>query len=77
MRRPVSETGPGGASVMTIRRADFTEVSAILRLIDRAIDQGCRDHYDHLQRRAVFLSYAQSLYLEIMRGSAQRATSRR
>ena len=68
MRRPVSEIGPGGASVMTIRPADFTEVSAILRLIDRAIDRGCRDHYDLPQRRAVFLSYAQSLYLEIMRG---------
>jgi hypothetical protein len=68
MRRPVSEIGPGGASVMTIRRADFTEVSAILRLIDGAIDRGCRDHYDPAQRRAVFLSYAQSLYLEIMRG---------
>ena len=68
MRRPVSETGPGGASVMTVRRADFTEVSALLRLIERAIDRGCRDRYDPPQRRAVFLSYAQSLYLEIMRG---------
>jgi N-acetylglutamate synthase-like GNAT family acetyltransferase len=56
------------ASVMAVRKADFTEVTAMLRLIERAVARGCRDHYDAQQRQAVFLSYAQSLYLEIMRG---------
>ena len=36
----------------------------MLALIQRAIEQGCRDHYDPAQRRAVFLTYAQGLFAE-------------
>ena len=35
-------------------------------LIQRAIERGCRDHYDPAQRNAVFLSYAQGLFAEAL-----------
>lgn len=38
----------------------------MLRLIEGAIEQGCRQHYDPAQRRAVFLAYAQSLFVEVV-----------
>jgi GNAT superfamily N-acetyltransferase len=46
------------------RRVRFEEVSEVLRLIRRAVEQGCRDHYDGRQRRAVALGYASNLYVE-------------
>jgi putative acetyltransferase len=39
-------------------------VSAILRLIEGAIEHGCRDHYDRSQRRAVYLVYASNLFVD-------------
>ena len=47
-----------------VRPARFEEVAAILRLIERAIDRGCRSHYGPLQRRAVFLSYARTMFAD-------------
>jgi len=44
----------------------FDELAAALRLIRRAIDRGCRDHYDQQQRDAVFVSYASTLFGEAL-----------
>jgi GNAT superfamily N-acetyltransferase len=49
-----------------VRRTRFEEVPEVLRLIERAIERGCGDHYSAAQRRAVFLGYAQTLFLEVM-----------
>ncbi len=38
----------------------------MLRLIGRALDQGCRDHYDERQRRAVYVAYASSLFVDVL-----------
>jgi GNAT superfamily N-acetyltransferase len=37
----------------------------MLRLIERAIEQGCRQHYSATQRRAVYLGYVQGLFVEV------------
>ena len=47
-----------------MRAARFEDVSAILRLIEGAIEHGCRDHYDRAQRRAVYLGYASNLFAD-------------
>jgi GNAT superfamily N-acetyltransferase len=47
-----------------VRDARFEDVPAILGLIEEAIAEGCRDHYDAAQRRAVFLGYASNLFLD-------------
>jgi putative acetyltransferase len=44
----------------------FDELGQVLRLIRRAIDRGCRDHYDEQQRDAVFVSYASTLFGEAL-----------
>jgi N-acetylglutamate synthase-like GNAT family acetyltransferase len=49
-----------------MRTARFEDVPAILRLIGRAIDRGCRRHYDRAQRRAVFLTYGRHLFIEAL-----------
>ena len=36
----------------------------MLRLIERAIEHGCRDHYTSRQRRAVYLGYASQLFAD-------------
>ncbi len=36
----------------------------MLRLIEGAIEHGCRDHYDGAQRRAVYLCYASNLFAD-------------
>ena len=35
-------------------------------MIERAVEQGCADHYDRAQRRAVVLSYSSHLYVEAL-----------
>jgi len=44
------------------RAVRFDELGQVLRLIRRAIDHGCRDHYDQQQRDAVYVSYASTLF---------------
>jgi len=51
---------------MSIRPARFEDVPEILRLIERAIEHGCRGHYDQRQRRSVYLGYASSLFAEAL-----------
>jgi putative acetyltransferase len=57
---------PAGASSLSIRLARFEDVSGMLRLIERAIEHGCRDDYDERQRRSVYLGYASSLFIEAL-----------
>jgi GNAT superfamily N-acetyltransferase len=64
--RLARRTGQGADSTWRIRRASFEDIPDVLRLIERAIEHGCRYHYPPDQRRAVFLGYAQSLFLEVM-----------
>ena len=52
------------APTLSVRAARFEDVAAILRLIEGAIDHGCRDHYDPAQRRAVYLVYASTLFVD-------------
>ena len=52
-------------SALELRSIRFEEVDAILGLIQRAIERGCREHYNPAQRRAVFLTYAQGLFAEV------------
>ena len=48
------------------RAVRFDELGQVLRLIRRAVDHGCRDHYDQQQRDAVFVSYASTLFGEAL-----------
>ena len=59
--RTTAETAPLG-----LRRAGFEDVSPLLRLIDAAVEHGCREHYSPAQRRAVFLTYAESLFVDVL-----------
>jgi putative acetyltransferase len=52
------------ATALSVRDARFEDVPAILRLIEEAIERGCREHYDAAQRRAVFVGYASNLFLD-------------
>jgi GNAT superfamily N-acetyltransferase len=54
------------AAPLCLRRARFEDVSALLRLIDEAVEYGCRAHYAAPQRRAVFLTYAESLFVDVV-----------
>ena len=49
---------------MSMRRGRFEDVPGILRLIERALEHGCRDDYDERQRRAVYLGYASTLFID-------------
>jgi GNAT superfamily N-acetyltransferase len=49
-----------------IRAIDFEDVAEVLRLVRRAVDHGCRDHYDSTQRNAVYASYARNLFVEAL-----------
>jgi GNAT superfamily N-acetyltransferase len=62
MRR--REVARPDAPTLSVRAARFEDVPAILRLIEGAIEHGCRDHYDPAQRRAVYLVYASSLFAD-------------
>jgi putative acetyltransferase len=57
--RPSSEA-------LTVRPARFEDVPDALRLVQRSIEVGCRPQYRVEQRRAVFLSYAQNMFLEVL-----------
>ena len=49
-----------------VRRASFEDVPGLLRLIERSVQQGCAGHYRTAQRQAVFLSYAQCLFVDVL-----------
>lgn len=51
-------------SSLEIRAIRFEDVPEVLRLIHRAVERGCRHHYDPAQRGAVTVSYAQNLFVE-------------
>ncbi len=51
---------------MSMRFSRFEDVSGILRLIERALEQGCREDYDERQRRAIYLAYASSMFIEAL-----------
>jgi GNAT superfamily N-acetyltransferase len=55
-----------GTPSMAIRFARFEDVSGILRLIEGAVEHGCRNYYDERQRRSVYLGYASSLFVEVL-----------
>jgi putative acetyltransferase len=62
---------PGGgprpvAAPWRVRRAGFEDVGSLLRLIERAVERGCADLYRPAQRRAVYLSYAQCLFVDVL-----------
>jgi putative acetyltransferase len=63
--RPVAATDP--RCLPRVRRARFEDVPEILRVVERAVEQGCANHYHPAQRRAVLLSYARSLFLDVQR----------
>jgi GNAT superfamily N-acetyltransferase len=54
------------AAPLCLRRARFEDVSDLLRLIDAAVEHGCREHYAPPQRRAVFLTYAETLFIDVV-----------
>ncbi len=54
------------APSMSIRFARFEDVSGILRLIERALEHGCRDDYDERQRRSVYVGYASTMFIEAL-----------
>jgi putative acetyltransferase len=49
-----------------LRAARFEDVPRLLQLIEGAIAHGSRRHYDQLQRRAVYLGYASSLFVDAL-----------
>jgi GNAT superfamily N-acetyltransferase len=51
---------------VVVRRACFEEGAQLLRLIEGAVEAGCRDHYSAAQRRAVFLTYAECIFMELV-----------
>jgi putative acetyltransferase len=53
-----------GVPSLSVRAARFEEVPGLLQLIERAIEHGCRGHYDRAQRRAVYLGYASNLFVD-------------
>jgi len=54
------------AELLSVRTARFEDVAAILRLVEEAIETGCRNHYDPVQRRAVFLGYAANMFVDVL-----------
>jgi N-acetylglutamate synthase-like GNAT family acetyltransferase len=56
--------GLARSASFTTRAARFEDVPELLRIIGRAVEHGCLRHYDANQRRAVYLNYAQFLFVE-------------
>jgi GNAT superfamily N-acetyltransferase len=54
------------SSSLEIRAIRFEEVADTLALIHRAVERGCREHYDATERAAVFVSYAHNLFVEAL-----------
>lgn len=48
----------------SLRALRFEDVADVLRLVNRAVEHGCRTHYDGTQRRAVYAAYATHLFVE-------------
>jgi GNAT superfamily N-acetyltransferase len=48
------------------RTVRFDDLPEVLRLIRRAVERGCREHYDAQQRQAVYVSYASTLFGEAL-----------
>ncbi|HEY2900474.1 MAG TPA: GNAT family N-acetyltransferase [Polyangia bacterium] len=61
--RPALTTG---SPALQMRPARFEDVSEILRLIERAVVFGCREHYQPSQLALVFAGYAQALFVELL-----------
>ncbi|HVZ75077.1 MAG TPA: GNAT family N-acetyltransferase [Polyangia bacterium] len=55
-----------GRPPLAIRAARFEDVAPVLRLVHGAIERDCRDHYDALQREAVFSVYASNLFVDVV-----------
>lgn len=51
---------------IALRAVRFEEVAQVLRLIRRAVDVGCRNHYDRRQLDAVYASYAGTLFVDTL-----------
>ncbi|MEO8213537.1 MAG: GNAT family N-acetyltransferase [Myxococcales bacterium] len=51
---------------VALRAVRFDEVAQVLRLIRRAVDVGCRNHYDRRQLEAVYASYAGTLFVDTL-----------
>jgi putative acetyltransferase len=51
---------------LRIRSVRFEDVSEILRLVQRAVAFGCRDHYGPEQRAAVCAGYSCSLFVDAL-----------
>jgi GNAT superfamily N-acetyltransferase len=51
---------------LELRAARFEDVADLLRLVGRAVAFGCRDHYDLRQRAAVYASYAEALFVDVL-----------
>jgi GNAT superfamily N-acetyltransferase len=49
-----------------VRPARFEDGGSLLRLIEESLEAGCGDHYSPAQRRAVFLTYAETLFLDLV-----------
>jgi GNAT superfamily N-acetyltransferase len=62
------ELGPEIAPTerLSIRPATFEDGGPLLRLIQAALDEGCREAYSPDQRRAVFLTYAETLFVDLV-----------
>ena len=63
--RPVA-TVHSPASSLRLRSARFEDVPEILRLIRRAVEHACREHYAPAQRREVCASYERNLFVEVI-----------
>ena len=55
-----------GVKPPLVRRASFEDAPALLRLIERALEKGARSHYRADQRRAIYLSYASVIYVDVV-----------
>jgi len=53
--------GPTGT-----RSVHFEDIPEALRLIGRAIERGCKEHYDARQRKAVHEGYVSTMFVEVM-----------
>jgi GNAT superfamily N-acetyltransferase len=51
---------------LQMRSMRFDEVPEVLRLVERAVERGCRNHYDPRQRAAVCAAYAGALFVEAL-----------
>ena len=49
-----------------IREVRFEDVAEVLRLVGRAVANGCRDHYSPAQLATVHASYAQTLFVDAL-----------